>query len=203
MMLSYNCQVFFFFVRGEMMHKTTKRIRKVVFLLLSLVCLIFVGMCYAAYFSLGKNSIPVLYTLRKKISEDSKDYMMLGAQVLFTVAAFFKIALIMFPAREQIYIFYKMDRSFRNHMTITVVMCLAVFAIPCFYPDVTKLLGLFGGITAGTVGYSLPLFLKLVSLQKRGFSLNLAIHLILLVCVLVIQTMSVYVSLAGSSSGGH
>ena len=67
-MLSYNCQVFFFFVRGEMMRKSSRRVRKVVILLMSIVCLIFLGMCYSAYFSLGKNSMPVLYTLRKKIS---------------------------------------------------------------------------------------------------------------------------------------
>lgn len=67
MMLSYNCQVFFFFVRGELMHKTTRRIRKIVTILMSVVCVVFICMCYAAYFSLGKNGIPVLFTLRKKI----------------------------------------------------------------------------------------------------------------------------------------
>lgn len=129
--------------------------------------------------------------------------MMVGAQILFTVAAFFKIALIMFPAREQLYIFYKMDRGVKNHLLITVILCVVVFAIPCFYPDVTKLLGLFGGITAGTVGYSLPIILKIISLRKTGGTLNLAVHYVLLAFIIFIQVMSVYVSLTEKSGGGH
>ena len=129
---------------------------------------------------------------------------MVGAQILFTVAAFFKVALLAFPAREQIYIFYKMDRGFKNHLLITVIICFLAFAVPCFYPDVTKLLGIFGGITAGTTGYSLPLILKIVSLKNDGLSLNILVHAALLCVTISIQVISVYVSLFGSSgAGGH
>lgn len=185
------------------MHKTTDRVRKVLSILMIVITTVFMGMCYAAYFSLGKNSMPQLFTLRRKISEDSKDYFMVGAQILFTVAAFFKIALLVFPAREQLYIFYKMDRSFKNHLIITVAICFGAFAIPCFYPDITKLLGLVGGISSGTTGYSLPIILKILSLREKGFSLNMLIHIILLAGVVTIQVSSVYVSLTSSSGGGH
>lgn len=100
MMLSYNCQVLFFYVRSELISKTERRVLKLVRYLMTIVCLVFVLMCVTAYISLGKNLIPKLFTLRRKISEDSTDYLMTGAQILFTIAAFFKIALVLYPARE-------------------------------------------------------------------------------------------------------
>jgi hypothetical protein len=130
---------------------------------------------------------------------------MRGALILFAIAAFFKITLFLLPAREQLYIFYKMDRGWINNLIITTVMCFIVFGVPCVYPDVTKLLGLVGGITSGTAGYSLPVTLKLASLKKLGCLLSLSglSHLILLLCILTIQLLSVYVSLTQNSGGSH
>jgi hypothetical protein len=129
---------------------------------------------------------------------------MRGAQVLFMVASFFKVALLLFPAREQFYIFYKIDRGFTNHLIVTSVICIIAFGIPCVYPDITKLLGLFGGITAGSSGYSIPILLHLVYLKSESKLLSTSglLHLMLLLIVVTIQVLSVYVSLT-QNSGGH
>jgi len=197
-MLSFNCQVLFFYVRGEMMHKTERRIHKMITILMTMICGIFFVMCITAYISLGKNLLPKLFTLRRKITEDSKDYMMLVAQVLFTIACFFKISIVLYPAREQIYIYYKVKRTTAVHLSITIFMSILVFAVPCVYPDVTNLLGLLGGITIGTSGYSIPLVAYLASLKKEGVGLNFCLHALLLLFVVSIQIMSTYISLAST-----
>lgn len=79
MMLSYNCQVLFFYVRSELISKTQRRVLKLVRYLMTIVCIVFVVMCTTAYLSLGKYLIPKLFTLRRKIDEDSGDYMMTAA----------------------------------------------------------------------------------------------------------------------------
>lgn len=68
LMLSYNCQVLFFYVRGEMMHKSERRIVKLIRMLIGILFSVFVLMSVTAYLSLGKNLLPKLFTLRRKIS---------------------------------------------------------------------------------------------------------------------------------------
>ena len=203
-MLSFNCQVLFFYVRGEMMHKTTRRINKLVTYLMCICMGLFVAMCVAAYLSLGKNYLPKLFTLRRNIDPSSTDYFMLGAQILFFVAAFVKISLLLFPAREQIYIFYRLNRGNLNHTFITVFMSVFVFAVPCIYPDVTNLLGLLGGVTIGTMGYLVPMVMKL-SLYKKEKSMGCGffIHAGLTLGIFTVQVASTYLSITSTGSSGH
>lgn len=200
MMLSYYSQILFFFVRAEMVSKTERRITKLVNILAFALTFFFCSFSVIGYASLGDNYIPELFTLRRKITDDSKDILMTIAQVGFTVAAFSKISLILYPAREQVYIFYKLDRSFKTHFSITFVMTACAYGIPCIYPNVTNLLGLTGGILTGSLGYSIPLLLKLVSLSRanRAKSVSFCFHAFLLVLVLIIQVGGTYISIFGS-----
>lgn len=203
-MLSFNCQVLFFYVRGEMMHKTSRRITKLVTYLMGIILTLFIAMCVAAYLSLGKNYLPKLFTLRRNIEPESTDYFMLGAQILFFVAAYVKIALLLFPAREQVYIFYKLGRGNFNHTLITVFMSVFVFAVPCVYPDVTNLLGLLGGVTIGTMGYLVPMVMKLsLYVKEKSLGIGFYFHLFLMLGILTVQIASTYLSIAASTSSGH
>lgn len=203
MMLAFNCQVIFFYVRGEMMHKTERRMNRLIAFLLSALIFFFTIISVTGYVSLGDKFVPKLYTLRRKITPESTDYMMQIAQILFTIAAYVKVSLVLFPAREQIYIYYGLDRSARNHFIITTILTLLAFSIPMIYPDVTNLLGLIGGITIGTAGYSLPVTLKIASLLRAGKKgLSLVIFCLVLVLIVGVQVSSVYVSLTSSSGGG-
>lgn len=67
MMLSFNCHVTFFYVRAEMIHKTKKRIRKVIRNLISVELLFYASIAISGYVSLGSKLIPTVYTLRRKI----------------------------------------------------------------------------------------------------------------------------------------
>jgi len=67
-LLSYNCQITFFYVRGEMRHKTRTRIKKVIRNLIFIECLFYLLISVAGYISLGDKMIPAVYTLRRKLS---------------------------------------------------------------------------------------------------------------------------------------
>lgn len=67
MMLSFNCHVTFFYVRAEMIHKTKKRIRKVIRNLIGIELALYLAIAISGYLSLGSNLIPAVYTLRRKI----------------------------------------------------------------------------------------------------------------------------------------
>lgn len=201
MMLSYYSQILFFFVRAEMVSKTEKRVSKLVNFLAFALTLFFCIFSVVGYASLGDNYIPELFTLRRKVNDDSKDTFMMIAQVGFTIAAFSKISLILYPAREQVYIFYKLNRTFKTHFSITFLMTACAYGIPCVYPNVTNLLGLIGGILTGSLGYSIPLFLKLVSMRRNKLQRTVSFwfHTFLLILVVIIQCGGTYISIFGSN----
>lgn len=74
MMLAYNCIITFFYVRGEMRHKSRKRVQKVIRNLLILEASFYTVIAVAGYVSLGDKMTPHVYTLRKKLSKFSFNY---------------------------------------------------------------------------------------------------------------------------------
>lgn len=125
---------------------------------------------------------------------------MKGAQVMFTLAAFLKIALILYPAREQAYIFFGWSRDFKVHFSLSVLVAITSFGVPCIYPRVTSLLGITGGLLTGTLGYSVPLCLKLLSLGKsRWLTFSGISHWLLFIIVVGIQVVGTYVSITSDS----
>jgi amino acid permease len=117
------------------------------------------------------------------------------AQMAVNLASLMQVAFSLFPAREQIYIFYKMDRSVKNHLIITMLMVIVSFTVPAVYPNITSILGLVGGLMMGTVGYSMPLFLKIVSCWNDAFSPVKLFNYLMLLFILTVQVLSAYVSI--------
>ena len=68
-MLAYNCMITFFYVRGEMQHKTAKRVKKVFTRLLGIECLFYLLICVCGYVGLGNNMTPNIFILRRKLSK--------------------------------------------------------------------------------------------------------------------------------------
>ena len=64
MMLSFNCQITFFYVRGEMRSKTRRRVKKVLRNLISLEFVFYLTIALSGYISLGDKLTPGVYTLR-------------------------------------------------------------------------------------------------------------------------------------------
>ena len=68
-LLSYNCQITFFYVRGEMRLPTKTRVTKVIRNLISIECVFYVVIATAGYISLGSVMIPSVFTLRRPLSK--------------------------------------------------------------------------------------------------------------------------------------
>jgi hypothetical protein len=109
----------------------------------------------------------------------------------------------MYPSREQIYIYYGVERKKSTHFTITLIMTLISVAVPCVYPDIVGLLGLLGGITVGTSGYTIPYLLKVKSLKHLSwYSPGKLPYVMILFTVIFLSVGSCYVSLT-QGGGGH
>ena len=65
--MSYGCHPVFFYLRSELVHKTEKRVRKVIASAISTECILYLIISIAGYISLGDNLVPGIFTLRKTI----------------------------------------------------------------------------------------------------------------------------------------
>ena len=117
--------------------------------------------------------------------------------ILFVFAACLHTTISMFPSREQIYVYFKVNRDGWAHFAITTVMTVFALAVPVVYPDINGLLGLVGGITVGTSGYILPFFLMFWSLHDEfaWYNPKRIVFLFLSMFVVVLGIGSTYVSL--------
>ena len=197
-MLSYNCLITLFYVRGELMNKTPQRLRKISRVLVGILMVFYIMISVTGYLSVGDKNMPNLFTLRTKLP-GSNDILMQIAQVAFLFAALFHIPITMFPSREQIYIFYKVEKKMGTHMLLTAVMTSISFVIPAVLPNIRSILGLLGGLTIGTSGYLLPVVMKIAQLRQQGrvmLSLPVLLHVFLMLCILTLQVTSIYVSIS-------
>merc|ERR1712032_1735461 len=87
--------------------------------------------------------------------------------MLYLIATILHIPLILYPCREQIYIFYKLKDTPLKHCLITLVLVGCATFVPCIYPSINGLFGILGGLTTGTCGFTLPLFLEFISEKDR------------------------------------
>lgn len=71
MMLSFNCQITFFYVRGEMRSKTRRRVKKVLRNLISLEFVFYLTIGLSGYISLGDKLTPGVYTLRRPMRKST------------------------------------------------------------------------------------------------------------------------------------
>ena len=67
MMLSYYSQVLFFYVRGEMVSKTEKRIHKLIDIFIFIAVIFFSSFSTIGYLSLGEKMLPSLFTIRRRL----------------------------------------------------------------------------------------------------------------------------------------
>lgn len=67
-MLAYYSHALFFYVRGEMMNKTNKRVTKLIDIIAIVLLSFFALFSAVAYLSLGEKLLPTMFTLRRPIS---------------------------------------------------------------------------------------------------------------------------------------
>lgn len=67
----------------------------------------------------------------------------------------------MYPCREQIMSFFKIEDRRRNSVILTVSLVAVAFTCAIFYPDVLGLFGIFGGCFSASVGLIIPFLIKI------------------------------------------
>lgn len=70
-MLAHYSHALFFYVRGEMVSKTTKRVNKLISIIAGILIVCFSSFAAVGYLSLGENMLPTMYTLRRPLSRSS------------------------------------------------------------------------------------------------------------------------------------
>lgn len=127
------------------------------------------------------------------------------AQIVFFIAAVFKVSILVFPAREQIYIYYRMSRSTLNHTILSISITTVVFMVPCLYPDIDNILDILGGLFLGTLGFSVPVALYIASLwvkEKRNYFL-ISLNSGLLVLIVLVQLISTILTIFADKKEHH
>lgn len=112
------------------------------------------------------------------------------------LAIIFHIPFGIYCAREQLYQFYKMERSSRGHFCSTLIFSVIAIFAPCFYPDIIDLLGLVSGIILCTAGPGMVILLKIVNLtRKKKKKLKLIFYSILFCLVEFLGAASSIISI--------
>lgn len=65
--MAYGCHPVFFYLRSELIHKSEKRVRKIIGTAITTECVLYLIISVAGYISLGGNLTPGIFTLRKAI----------------------------------------------------------------------------------------------------------------------------------------
>lgn len=89
---------------------------------------------------------------------------------IFVVVTLLHVPINMFATRDQFYTFFRVKRTKRNHVILSVLITYAAFLIPVIYPNVIGVLGLFGGIFATSVCLFYPFLIAYRMREKEGKS---------------------------------
>lgn len=203
LLLSYICHPLFFNIRKELVQSNPRRTNKVIVISIIFMMVINSLLITAGYLSLGEEMQTSLYILRRKIDKGSLDIAMKIAQFLFLIVVLTCIPVNIFPCREQIASFWKIDLTkLKNHVIITLVINFIGWSVAILYPDIMSIFGIFGGIFATTVGLIIPFLIKIRMEQKhykkKFCSPKIILHVFLLIMCIFIGCGSTYESIFGN-----
>lgn len=145
-LLSYYSQTYFFAIRNELMHPTTKRLKKLSLYSVLMMFLFFTVLCTVCYICLGNVNMPDLIVLRTPYP--GKPF---WSEICFRIfiTIFFIMSLISFPlynpsVRDFIYSEFEFEKTRRNWILISALP-FVLGAFICFvYPSIIGAWNFFG-----------------------------------------------------------
>lgn len=197
--MSYVCHPLFFNVRKELIISDERRIKKVIVGAIVFMMVVYSLIVVAAYISLGDTFQVPVFTERPTLTPGDMDIPMKIAKGGFLLVVITCIPVNMYPAREQIMSFFKIEDRQRNRVLLTLCLITVAFTIAILYPNVLGLFGIFGGIFASAVGLIIPFLIKIRILEAKyglkWYSFHKFWYIFIMVTVMTIGSGSVYVSL--------
>lgn len=85
---------------------------------------------------------------------------------VFIIVTIFHVPIYLFGVRDQFHTLFRIERSKKNHIKLTLLLTVTTFGIPIVYPEVVRLLGLIGGLCSITMGIVVPTVLQIRLLGK-------------------------------------
>ena len=119
------------------------------------------------YMSLGDNNMIDLFILRPSVG--GTDYAM---RIGFFFVLFMDITSLLcnfFPAREQLMLIFKMDRSNKSYVISTGLLLGASVIICIVYPQIMFVISLAGGLFCSFVGWTIPYLCRIKMLEKKSW----------------------------------
>lgn len=147
--MSFSCQPIYMYIRAGIKAKQPKRTFKVYAWGLWVEIFMYAGFGMAGYYSLGGEMVPDMFTQRHPINPDDKDLAMKVAQIALFPLLVLHVLLPFITLRESIIQYYNLSESKKTFFSLSLGLCLFIFALPVVYPDVFSLIGIFGGLFSG------------------------------------------------------
>lgn len=201
--MSFSCHPIFFYLRAELAHKSTKRVKKVLMNAIGLELALYLIASVAGYLSLGQNLVPEIFSLRKNLRNlfshlvnklaGNSDILMKVLQVIFIPVTLLHVPIPIFAAREQLYTTFRIARTTKNHIMASIFLTYIAFIPPFLKPDVIAVLGFYGGVFSTAVCFIVPILLGVRIYRDRIWLCFFLKVLFTLMIFLVIAT--VYVSI--------
>lgn len=148
--MSFSCQPIYIYIRGDFIHKTAARTKKIYRYGLAIEFAIYMTFAFCGYLSLGKNNLPTIFTQRLSIF--THDYFMEAARLAFLPLIALHVLIPFITMREMVILHLKVKRTRRTVFATSIILTAMVFMLPVVYPDVLALMGIFGGLFSGLFG---------------------------------------------------
>ena len=169
-MLSYYSQTYFFSLRSELMHPTSRRLKKVSRLSMGYMFGMFLFLSIICYFCLGDVQTPDLIILRVPYPGKPKwsEYLFIGLVIVFLISSLITLPLYNIPVRDFMFCEFKFARSRTNYFLISIFAFLLGGIITIACPSVIGIWNFFSVTIYNYNGYMIPFILMIAFNKERG-----------------------------------
>lgn len=154
---AYTCQLALLPVYSELVKPNYRRIKKVVDRAQSFHMVFYLLIGSAGYFSTFNATSDVVIQ-REPLPNYDPDYTMLGAAIGICIVLFAAFPQVYNPSRNQFFLlcFNKPEFSNKENFICTITFIGVTVAVAIFYPNVSAVLSILGGLCSVSICYTIP-----------------------------------------------
>lgn len=156
---AYTCQMALMPVYSELVKPNYQRISKIVYRALFVDAIFYFTIACAGYFSMFNFTSDVVIE-RPALAGFDPDYCSLIAAVAICVVLFAAFPSNYNPCRNQFFLLVFKEAEFSNKANFVVTLCFIIVtcSVAVFYPNVSAVLSILGGLCSVSICYTVPLF---------------------------------------------
>ena len=173
---AYTCQMSIMPVYSELVKPNYRRIKKVIIRALLTDFIFYLLISNAGYFSQFNNTNDVVI-VRPTLDGYSPDYTNLAAAFAICIVLFAAFPSNYNPCRNQFFLLFYNEPNFSNkaNFVVTLIFVIVTCSVAIFYPNVSSVLSIMGGLCSVSICYTVPLYAWVKLSDKPWFDMkNLA-----------------------------